>query len=188
MTSKQISLLLNVTEAADYFGVSRNTVAKAIKAHKLEPVKIKGKTQWFEVRDLAPCLIKAKHVVRTDRNTFESQELKLIGSIKAQFEGDMKQFHAYQQALQTQQKRKNEAGLLTEAESVIAIYGSVFSRVNRLMQKVPTEVEKICETFSRENAAELEAFCAREVRSLMMEAEELTVDAEQRLHANRDGD
>lgn len=181
MASKQISLPLNATEAADYFEVSRNTVAKAIKTHKLQPIKTKGKTQWFEARDLARCLVKAKHTVRTDRNTFESHELKLIGSIKAEFEGDMKQFHAYQQALGAQQKRKADAGLLTEAETVIAVVGSVYSRVNRLVQKMPTEVEKICEHFTRDHAAELEAFCRREVRSLMMDAQEMADDAEQRI-------
>lgn len=188
MASKQISLPLNATEAAEYFEVSRNTVAKAIKTHNLQPIKSKGKTQWFEARDLAPCLMRVKHAVRTDRNTFESQELKLIGSIKAEFEGDMKQFHAYQQALGAQQKRKTEAGLLTEAESVIAVVGAVFSRVNRLMQKVPTEVEKICEHFTREQAAELDAFCRREVRSLMMDAQEMADDAEQRIYAMSESD
>lgn len=188
MASKQITLPLNATEAAEYFEVSRNTVAKAIKKYKLKPIKTKGKTYWYEARDLAACLVKPKHAVRTDRNTFETQELKLIGSIKAEFEGDMKQFHAYQQALQTQQKRKAEAGLLTEAETVIAVVGSVYSRVNRLAQKMPTEVEKICEHFTREHAAELEAFCAREVRSLMMDAQEMAFDAEQRIRDRSDID
>ncbi|MCG9785404.1 helix-turn-helix domain-containing protein [Vibrio brasiliensis] len=188
MTSKQITLPLNATEAADYFEVSRNTVAKAIKQHKLKPVKTKGKTAWYEAKDLSAVLVKPKHTVRTDRNTFESHELKLIGSIKAEFEGDMKQFHAYQQALQALQKRRTEAGLLTEAETVIAVVGSVYSRVNRLVQKMPTEVEKICEHFTREHAAEFEAFCQREVRSLMMDAQEMADDAEQRIRDRSDGD
>lgn len=181
MASKQISLPLNATEAADYFEVSRNTVAKAIKTHKLQPVKTKGKTQWYEAKDLAPCLMKAKHSVRTDRNTFESQELKLIGSIKAEFDSDMKQFHAYQQALQAKQKRRAEAGLLTEAETVVATIGAVISRIDKIFRKVPQMAESICEDFTYRHSTKLDNLLAQEKRAFLKSAQELAEDAEQRL-------
>lgn len=185
MASKQISLPLNATEAAEYFEVSRNTVAKAIKNHKLTPVRSKGKTHWYEVRDLAPCLMRVKHSVRTDRNTFEAQELKMIGSIKQEFEGDMKQFHAYQQALLTKDKRRAEAGLLTEAETVVATIGSVISRIDKVFRKIPQLAESICEEFTYRHSTKLDALLAQEKQAFLKSAQELAEDAEQRLQ-NRD--
>ena len=187
MSTKQ-SFPLNLTDAADYFEASRNTVAKAVKKHKLKPVKSKGNTHWSELKDLAKCLIRAKNVVRSDQNTFDSQELKRINSAKAEFDGDMKQFHAYEQALIANQRRKSDALLLLPSDSVIAVYGSVFSRVNKVMQKLPTAAEKICPDFTREHAAELESVCRDEVKTLFMEAKELADDAEQRLHDLRGDD
>lgn len=181
MTSK-ISFPLNVTEAAEYFEVSRNTVAKAVKKFKLKPVKTKGKTHWYELKELAACLIKPKNSVRSDRNIFSSPELKKIESIRAEFYGDMKQYLAYQQSLTTEQKRKADAKLLYEAPNVIAIYGSVFSRFNKVMQKIPTAAEKICPDFTREHSSELEAFCREELKTLLLDAKELAEDAQQRLH------
>lgn len=181
MTSKQISLPLNATEAAEYFEVSRNTVAKAIKTHKLTPVKTKGKTHWYEAKDLAPCLMKAKHSVRTDRNTFEVQELKLIGSIKAEFEGDMKQFYAYQQALQAKQKRRAEAGQLTEAETVVAVVGSVVASIDRIFRKVPQLAENICDSFTHKHSTKLDDLLAQEKRAFLKSAQELADDAERRI-------
>ncbi|NGZ17986.1 helix-turn-helix domain-containing protein [Vibrio aestuarianus] len=181
MTSKQITLPLNATEAAEYFEVSRNTVAKAIKTHKLEPVKSKGKTHWYEARDLAPCLMRAKHTVRTDRNAFESKEIMLIESIKAKFEGDMKQFHAYQQALLTKDKRRADAGLLTEAETVVATIGAVISRIDKIFRKVPQMAESICEDFTHRHSTKLDELLAQEKRAFLKSAQELAEDAEQRL-------
>lgn len=181
MTSKQITLPLNATEAAEYFEVSRNTVAKAIKTHKLKPVKTKGKTLWYEAKDLAPCLMKAKHSVRTDRNTFEAQELKMIGSIKQEFEGDMKQFHAYQQALLTKDKRRAEAGLLTEAETVVATIGAVISRIDKIFRKVPQMAESVCEGFTHRHSTKLDELLAQEKQAFLKSAQELAEDAEQRL-------
>ncbi len=188
MASKSITLPLNMTDAAEYFEVSRNTVAKAVKKHKLQPIKTKGKTHWYEAKDLGQVLLKAKATVRSDRNTFDSKELKEIESIRAEFDGDMKQFFAYQQSLLSKQKRLAEAQRLLEGEKVIAVYGAVFSRFNKVMQKIPTAVEKICEDFTREHSVELEDFCRGELKTLLLDAQELSKDAEQRLHDYRADD
>ncbi|GEA22325.1 hypothetical protein VH1807_contig00024-0043 [Vibrio harveyi] len=184
---KKLSIVLNKTEAAEYFGVSRNTVNKAVNQYKLQPVSKKGNTEYFELRDLAEVLITPKKKVRADRDTMSADQKRHVQSVLALFDS-MGEYAKFELAEATKQKRKLAAGRLMEGETVIATIGATIAAVRKVMQKVPNVAESVCSAFTREHAEKLDERLKGEVNALLLDAEGIIEDAKQRLHDGGSGD
>lgn len=178
---KALSFPVNVTEAAEYFSVSRNTVSSAIKQNKIDHISAKGNTKYYELKELAAVLVTPKKKVRTDRDTISSEQKKHIESLYAQFES-MAEYSKFEQAELSRQKRMLSAGRLIEGETVIATLGAAISAIKKLTQKVPNIAEQVSRGFTREDAEALDKRLDGEVRALLLDVNGMIEDAENRLH------
>jgi len=183
---EQISIPVNQKYVADYLGVARGTVAKAIKQHKIEPIGRERGADTYELKELLRVLQKPAKTVRAGRETFNSNEIKVIDSIYARFE-TMKEYLAYQQSLVSEQNRKKAAGLLMESESVVATIGATISRVLQFSQKMPNVAQEICPDFTNQQATKFDERIETEMRTLLLDAQGMIDDANERLRAAGDG-